>query len=93
MNQAASLVTPADLLNIQRPLLINEQKQGNLLHNQKERVADISEDEQLVKLCTDAGFIKTVAPGQYFSTDDAEEFTHFGGHVACRARHEESSKP
>ena len=43
-----------------------------------------SNEEQLIKLCTDAGFVKTVAFGQYFMTKDAEDFFEFDGHVACR---------
>ena len=41
--------------------------------------AQAQRDLQLIKLCTDA-----VAPGQYFMTKDAEEFSQFDGHVACR---------
>ena len=56
-----------------------------------------SNEEQLIKLCTDAGFVKTVAPGQYFMTKDAEEFSEFDGHVVCREyalpRDDESSTP
>ena len=84
MEKSESLVPPVDLLNIQRPLLTNDQAQRDLLQNHKERVEILPKDEQLIKLCTDAGFIKTVAPGQYFMTNDAEEFSQFDGHVACR---------
>ena len=97
MNKSESLVLSADLLNIQSPLLINEQAQGNLLQHHKERVENLHDDEQVIKLCTNAGSIKTVALGQYFMTKDAEEFSQFDGHVACREktlpREEESSKP
>ena len=48
---------------------------------------NLPNDEQLVKLCTDDGFLKTVAPGQYFMTKDAEELSRFNGHVACRKVH------
>ena len=65
MEQSESIVTSADLLNIQRPLLTNEHAQGELLPNHKERVENLPDDEQLIKLCTDAGFMKTFAPGQY----------------------------
>ena len=30
------------------------------------------DEEQLIKLCTDAGFVKTVVPGQCFVTKDAD---------------------
>ena len=42
--RSASMVTSADLLNIQRPLLTNEQAQGNLLQNRKERVENLPDD-------------------------------------------------
>ena len=51
----------------------------------------------MIKLCTDAGFAKTVALGQYFITKDAEEFSEFDGHEGCREytlpRDDESSTP
>ena len=41
--------------------------------------------------------MRTVAIEQYFTTKDAEEFSQFDGHVACREytlpRDDESSKP
>ena len=57
-DKSESLVTSADLFNIQRPLLTNELAQGNL--------ANLPDDDQLLKLCTDAGFMRTVAIEQYF---------------------------
>ena len=90
------MVKSADLLN-QRPSPTIEQEPGDLLYNQKERVQNLSNEGQLTKLCTDAGFVKTVAPGQFFATKDAEEFSEFDGHVGCREytlpRDDESSTP
>ena len=57
MEQSESTVTSADLLNLQRPLLTNEQSQGDLLQNHKEWVNNFPNDEQLIKLCADAWFI------------------------------------
>ena len=41
--------------------------------------------------------LKTVAPGQFLMTKDAEEFSGFDSHVGCREytlpRDDESSKP
>ena len=58
---------------------------------------NLSNEEQLIKYCTDAGFIGTDASGQFFVTNDAEEFSGFDGHVACREytlpRDDESSTP
>ena len=91
------MVKSADLLNIQRPLPINEQALGDLLHSHKERVQNLSKEEQLIKLCTDAGFVKTVVPGQFLKTRDAGEFSEFDGPVGCREctlpRDKESSTP
>ena len=81
--QTESMVKSADLLNIQRLLPTNEQAQGDLLSYHKERVQNLSKEKQLIKMCTDAGFIKTVAPGQFFLTKDAEAFSEFDGHVGC----------
>ena len=58
VDKSESTVTSDDLLNIQRPLLTNEQEQGDLLQNHKERVENLPNEEQLIKLCTDAGFLK-----------------------------------
>ena len=82
--QTESFVKSADLLNIQRPLQTNEHEQGDLLYNHKGRLQNLSNEKHLTKLCTDAGFVKTVAPGQFFMTKDAEEFSGFDGHVGCR---------
>ena len=40
---------------------------------------NLSKEKQFIKMCTDAGFIKTVAPGQFFLTKDAEAFSEFDG--------------
>ena len=91
------MIKSADFVNIQRPPPTNEQAQGDLLYYHKESVQNHSNEEQLIKLCTDAGFVKTVAPGQFFMTKDAGEFSEFDGHVGCREytlpRDEESPTP
>ena len=40
------MVKSADLLNIQRPLQTNEQVQGILMQSQKERVKNLSNEQQ-----------------------------------------------
>ena len=49
------------------------------------------------KICTYAGFLKTVEVGQYFMMKDTEEFSQFTDAVACREntlpRDEKSSDP
>ena len=41
MDKSESTVTSDDLLNFQRPLVTNEQEQGDLLQNHKERVQNL----------------------------------------------------
>ena len=74
------LIKSADLLKVQRPLQTNDKEHGNLLCNHQ-RVQNFSIEEQLTKWCTDAGFVKTVTPGQFFMTKDDAEFSEFDGHV------------
>ena len=69
------MVAPTDLLNIQGPPPTNEQEQGDQMVRHKERGQNLSDEEHLMKLSTDAGFVKTVALGQFITTRDAEEFS------------------
>ena len=42
------------------------------------------QQNRVIKICTDAGFLTTVEVGQYFMTKDTEEFSQFTEPVACR---------
>ena len=57
----------------------------------------ISQQNRVIKICTDAGFLTTVDVGQHFMTKDTEEFSQFTESVACREyilpRDEKSSDP
>ena len=46
--------------------------QENLLQKYKERVERFSQQNRVMKICTDAGFLTTVDVGQYFMTKDTE---------------------
>ena len=63
----------------------------------KERVERLPQQDRLIKICTDAGFLKTVEVGQYFMTEDTEEFSQFTESVTCREytlpRDEKSTHP
>ena len=63
----------------------------------KERVERLSQQNRVIKICSGAGFLTTVAVGQYFMTKDTEEFSQFTESVACREytlpRDEKSSDP
>ena len=62
-----------------------------------ERIEKLSQQDRLSKFCTDAGFLTTVEVGQYFMTEDTEEFSQFTDSVACREytlpRDEDTSEP
>ena len=49
--------------------------QEDLLQKYKERVERLSQQNRVIKICTDAGFLTTVGVGQYFMTKDTEEFS------------------
>ena len=71
--------------------------QDDLLQKYQERVERLSQQNRVIKFCTDAGFLTTVDVGQYFKTKDTEEFSQFAESVACREytlpRDEKSSDP
>ena len=58
--------------------------QEHLLQKHKERVERLSQQNRVIKICTDAGFLTTVEVGQYFMTKDTEEFSQFTELVTCR---------
>ena len=68
-----------------------------LLQRYGERIEKLSQQDRLSKFCTDAGFLTTIEIGQYFMTEDTEEFLQFTDSVACRKytlpRDEDSSEP
>ena len=71
--------------------------QEDLLQKYQERVERLSQQNRVIKICTDAGFLTTVEVGQYFMTKDTEEFSQFTESMACReytlSRDEKSSDP
>ena len=70
--QSDPLFAPADLLIMTPTPSIEIPEQENLLQKHKERVEKLSQPDQLIKNCTDAGFLKTVEVGQHFMTKDTE---------------------
>ena len=50
----------------------NEQQEGNLVQDYERRFEQLSDDQKLSKLCSDAG-LRFVERGQYFFTLDTEE--------------------
>ena len=58
--------------------------QEDLLPKYQERVERLSQQNRVIKICTDAGFLTTVEIGQYFMTKGTEEFSQFTEPVTCR---------
>ena len=94
-DQPESIVAPTDLYDLHKPPA-NDPERRNPVHNYQQRAHNLSDEAQLIKLSTHAGFVKTVALGQFFVTKDAEEFS-VGGHMGCREytlpRNDLSSEP
>ena len=59
-------------------------QEEDLLQKYQERVEWLSQQNRVIKFCTDAGFLTTVDVGQYFTTKDTEEFSHYTESVVCR---------
>ena len=69
-----TMVSPTDLSTTTDPLLTNDQARRDLLREYKQRFANLPDDLRMIQLCSDAGFMKTIARGQYFViTDEAEQ--------------------
>ena len=71
--------------------------QEDLLQRYPERVDKQSQQNRVIKLCTDSGFLATVDVGQYFRTEDTADFSQITDAVAFREytspREEKSSEP
>ena len=82
--QSDILFVPANLLIMTPGPSIEIPAQENSLQKYKERVERLSQQNRLIKICTDAGFLKTVEVGQYFITKHTDEFLQFAEPVTCR---------
>ena len=51
--------------------------QEDLLQKYQKRVEWLSQQNRVIKVCTDAEFLRTVEVGQFFMTQDTEEFSQF----------------
>ena len=95
--QSHPLFEPARLLIMTPKPSTEVPAQENLLQKYKERVERLSQQDRLMKICTDAGFLKTVEIGQYFMTKHTDEFLQFAEPVTCQEctlpRDEKSTDP
>ena len=71
--------------------------QEDLLQKYQERVERLSQQNQVIKICIDAGFLTTVEVLQYFMTKDTDEVSQFTEPMTRREytlpRDEKSSDP
>ena len=95
--QSDPLFAPADLLIMTPTPSVEIPAEENLLQKHKERVEKLPQPDQLINICTDAGFLKTVEVGQYFMTKHTGEFLQFAERVTCREytlpRNDKSTDP
>ena len=82
--QSDPLFVPRSSLMKTPTALTDDPAQGDLLQKYQERALRLSQQDRVIKYCTDAGFLTTVDVGQYFMTKDTEEFPQFTDSVACR---------
>ena len=82
--QSDPLFVPASLLTTTPTPSTDDPAQEDLLQKYQERVERLSQQNRVIKICVDAGFLTTVDVGHYFMTKDTEEFSQFTDSVACR---------
>ena len=82
--QSDPLFEPASLLMTTPTPSTEVPAQEDLLQKYKERVKRLSQQNRVINICTDAGFLTTVDVGQYYMTKDTEEFSQFTEPVTCR---------
>ena len=58
-DQSEPMVAPSDLYDLYKPPA-NDPERRNPFHNNQQRVQNLSDEAQLIKLSTDAGFVKTI---------------------------------
>ena len=70
LDNPVTVVMPPEVSTTDQISPTDARAQGNLLRECEQKFANLPEQFQLTKLCSDAGLAKTVAKGQYFTTLD-----------------------
>ena len=83
MGQSDPLFVPTGVMKTPTALT-DDHAQEDLLQEHQERMDKLSQQNRVIKFCTDTEFLTTVDVGQYFMTKDTEEFSQFTDSVACR---------
>ena len=88
---------PTSVIKTPTPSTDDPAQEEDLLQQYQERVDKLSQQNRVIKICIDAGFLTTIDVGQCFMTKDTEEFTQLAESVACREytlpRDEKLSEP
>ena len=79
-----TMVSPTDLSTTTNPLLNSDRARETCVREYKQRFTNLPDDLRMVKVCSDAGFMKTVVRGQYFVTMDEAELTKLDCPGSCR---------
>ena len=82
--QSDPFFQPARMLITTPTFSVEVFAQENLLQKYKERVERLTQQDRLIKICMDAGFLTTVEVGQYVMTKDTDEFLQSTEPVTCR---------
>ena len=82
--QSDPLFVPTSLLMKTPTPSTDDPAQEELLQKDQERVERLSQQNRVIKICIDAGFLTTVGVALYFMTKDTEEFSQFTESVARR---------
>ena len=65
-------VPTSSLMKTPTPLTDDPTQEEDLLQKYQERADKLSQQNRVIKLCVDAGFLATVDVGQYFMTKETE---------------------
>ena len=71
-DESDPLFVPTSSLMKTHTPLTDDPVEEDLLQRYQERVERLSQQNRVIKICTDAGFLTTVEVGQYFMTKDTE---------------------
>ena len=74
----------SSVMKTHTPLTDDPAQEEDLLQKYQERAERLSQQDRVIKFCTDAEFLTTVEVGQYFMTKDTDELSQFTDSVACR---------
>ena len=82
--QSDPLFVPTSSLMKRPTLSTDDPAQEDLLQKYQERVERLSQQNRVIKICTDAGFLNVVEIGQYFMTKDTEALSCDEGSLGLR---------